>query len=62
MINFKRGYLEMWILLGAIGGAIGLFAVSMIMGREFPTVTYFGFIAGWSIVGIGLSRAGKRSG
>ncbi|NJE42687.1 hypothetical protein [Thermococcus sp. GR6] len=57
MIKFENGWLKMWILLGAIGGAIGLLAVSTIMGREFPAVVYFGFIAGWSIVGIGLSRA-----
>ncbi|MDV3104668.1 hypothetical protein [Thermococcus waiotapuensis] len=59
---FKRGYLMMWISTGAIGGAIGLFAVSMITGREFPTVTYLGFIVGWSIGVIGLFRAGKRFG
>ena len=59
MVSLDREYFKMWVLLGAIGGAIGLLVLSMVMYRKFPTAVYFGFLAGWSIVGIGLSRVRK---
>ncbi|NJE47079.1 hypothetical protein E3E35_06630 [Thermococcus sp. GR7] len=61
MVNSKGGFV-LWILLGAIGGAIGLLALSKGMEQEFPMVVYLGFIVGWSVVGFGLFRAGKLFG
>ena len=59
MGGLQAGYLKTWILMGAIGGAVGLLTVSRIMGQKFPTVVYLGFVIGWSVVGIGLFKAKK---
>ena len=61
MIRFRNDWLKMWIVVGAFVSVGTLLVISMIKGEKFPWGLYIGFVTGWIIGAIGLSKINKRT-
>ncbi len=60
VIRFRNGWLKIWVIVGALVSAGTLLAISMITGEKFPWGLYIGFMVGWIIGTIGLSRINRK--